>query len=120
MPVTDAVPATQTASTLLQQAQDALAAAVQGEREAKRDYDNAGAQDRELLTAAWQEARKARERAQTLVDQRECARISLIAAIPAARVDARREAAPAREELDRLVQDLIDIGGPGAGPREET
>jgi len=84
-------------------------------------------------------ARKARERAGTVLAQRERARESLRAAIPGARVDARRtsgelaaledqvrrqlmrarrEAQQAQEELNRLLADLTAIAGPGAIPQE--
>jgi len=121
----------------LQQAEHGLATARRRETEAHRAYDCAPQGDRERLGLAWQQARRARESAASLFEQRQRARASLLAAIPGARVDARRTSGElaaledqvrrqllrarreAQAELDRLVHDLARLAGDAAVPPEE-
>jgi hypothetical protein len=138
---TRAVPMPPPPTPLLQQAEEALEAALMAERRARRDYDMAPRAERERLEEAWVAARKTRENAATLVQQRQRARDRLIASLPAARVAARhaagtlailqdetsrrllkaaREATLAQDDLGRIVQDLTQIAGESGVPRETS
>jgi hypothetical protein len=117
---------------LLQQAEEALEAALMAERRARRDYDMAPRSEKPRLEEAWVAARRTREHAATLVEQRRRAKDRLLAALPSAHIEARRatgelavlqaetnrrlvkaerEATLAQQDLDRIMQDLAQIAG---------
>jgi Plasmid replication region DNA-binding N-term len=127
--------------TLLQQAEEGLEAALMVERRARRNFDLAPRAEKERLEAAWMAARRTREHAASLVEARRRAKDRLLAALPSARVEARRasgelalleaemdkrlirarrEAILAEEDLTRIMQDLVSIAGTGAVPREAS
>jgi hypothetical protein len=129
---THTVPPPAVPTTLLEQAEQAFEDALMSERRARRVYDLASTSERPHVEEACIRARKARESAATLVQARERARDRLLAALPSARVEARRasgelslletemdkrlirarrEAALAEEDLRRIMQDLVSIAG---------
>jgi len=126
--------------TLLQQAEAAYQAALMAERRARRDFDMAPRAEWERLEQAWLVAKREREAAATLRDRRLRARATLIDALPAIRIAARRAAGElataqetartmllraqrqaelAQDDLSRMTADLVALAGQGALPPEE-
>ena len=123
--------------TLLAQAAEALRQAQAAENQARRARETPGSE------VTWDDvtrAAKARQHAQDQVEKLQRSTASLIAAIPSMRIDVRRtsgalaaleeqtqrslikvrrEAQQAREALDRMEADLVNIAGRGSLPVEE-
>jgi hypothetical protein len=121
---------------LLQQAEAALANAATAERQARRAVEDPAS------PGTWDDftrAAQARRQAQATVDRLVASQASLLAALPGARVEARRtagelaalkaetdtrllrkqrEARHAREVLAGMLADLVNIGGDAAVPQE--
>ena len=122
--------------TLLQQAEQALREALAEERRIRRGLAEPG------TPITWDDLSRVQHssrQAQDQVNKLQRAQARLLAELPAARIEARRtagelavleedtrrrllrarrEATLAREELERMVDDLVSIAGPGAVPVE--
>ena len=122
---------------LLAQAEARLRAAIAEEHRTRRGVQSPG----QLITwSCLERCQQETRQAQALVDRLTRSQAILISAIPAARIDARRAAGElsaleeetrrrlirarraaqqARQDLDRMVSDLVSIAGPGAVPGED-
>ena len=122
---------------LLQQAEEALRQALAEEHKIRR-----GVQDpaQPLTWDCFERCQQAMHQAQAQVDKLQRSTATLIAAIPAARIDARRtagalaeledemrrrlirarrEAQQAKDQLDQMIQDMTSIAGRQAVPPED-
>jgi seryl-tRNA synthetase len=124
------------AATLLQQAEEALRQAIAEERRIRRGMAEPGS------PITWDDLSRCQHQsrqAQDQLDKLQRSQARLLAEIPSARIDARRTAGDlaaledetrrrlirarraaqqAREELGRMVTDLVSIAGPQAVPVE--